>query len=163
MAEKKKPTITGIVALIISVLTGCILIIDILTTDAVSASNIITITGHYKTVNKLKGTRGSLYYEIFVQENQRVYRIGADDSGCFAFDRFLSEISSGQLIKISFRRKNSFFKVSDIRFVVSIEANGNNYLDPECINDHLKSNKTEIPILALGLMTIGFLVYRFKR
>jgi hypothetical protein len=162
MPQKKKPKTERIIVLIISALVGFIIIIDVLTTDIVDNNNIINVTGHYNTINRLLPSRGSLNYDLFIQENQRIYKIGADDAGCFSYDSFISEVSRNQIIKISIRKKNSLFKNSHLLWVVGIEANGNKYLDPECINENLKNNKVKMPLFGFAFMAFGFLFYKFK-
>lgn len=163
MAQKKKPTLTGILAFVTTIVAGFILITDVLTTDLINNENVLIITGHFKTIYKLRPPRGSLNYELYIQENQNVYKIGADDADCFDYDSFIRETSSNQLIKISIRRKNSFLRNSDLLAVVAVESKGIRYLYPDCINENLENNKIKLPILAIGLMIIGFLFYKYKR
>lgn len=163
MAKKKKPKFEGIVLFAVSIIAGFILITDVLTTGLIDNKNVLVITGHFKAIYKLRPPRGSLNYELYIQENQNVYKIGADDADCFVYESFIRETSTNQPIKISIRQKNSFLRNSNLLFVVAVESKGITYLDPDCINENLKNNKIKIPILSVGLMIIGFLFYKYKR
>jgi len=102
-------------AITIVVTIVCLLIgINILSTETVNEKNTYAINRHFKSIKEDRTARGGLSYDLFIQEDQRPFKIGANDVDCFYHDSFISNVHSDQPIKIIIRKNNgilTFFKI----------------------------------------------------
>jgi hypothetical protein len=138
------------------VIVTCIFVIveiAILTEQKANNSNTTIITGHFKKI--IKGVyRGSVSYDLYIEENSDPYKIAADYIDCFDYQNFIKDISYGEIINLN-NSKISFFRKS---FVTEIYTDKYHYLNVSCANNHIQSDKTLVPIVTLLLYPL-FIIF----
>jgi hypothetical protein len=133
--------------------------ISVLQTPPVDETNTTIANLHLRAVSLNKPARGSLNYDFYVLENNGHYKISAEWADCFYYNDFMNKVKPGQLIQARIKKQNGFLS-SDLRLVVSLTANGQNYLDGDCVNKELAEEKIDLPVYGtLGLMVIYTLLY----
>ncbi len=143
------------------------ILVEVLTTQPISKTNTTSFKGHFSYIEKII-TRGCTSYDLHIQEKQDFYKISADWSDCFAYNNFQYEIKVGQPIEIITKKDNSLLSLRK-PFVVSILANGRDYLSSSCINQKINDEKITVPLifglLALVLFTVVIIKKdkKFKR
>jgi hypothetical protein len=140
---------------------GSLISVWVLLTPDITAKNTKTISGHLKQVEK--GVyRNDISYNIYITEDGNKFQIPADWSGCFSDAAFKKDVKPGQVIQLGVK---TGFALSGVRQVVSIDANGINYLSPDCINDKIETNKKEIPIgfAVFAMLILALLVLKNKK
>ena len=142
-------------------LTLILVSLNILLTEPVSTNNTMLITGRFKAIRENKPSRGSLNYNLYIQDDSRLFKIGANDADCFFYDTFIEEVKENQIIKLYIRKNNGFLMNPNISFIASVVANDKNYLDFDCVNENLRNEKIYFPLFSL-LIIVGFLIYRFE-
>lgn len=144
----------SIAIVVVGILLSLILV-DILLTDSVSSENIALIKGHFSKIEQ-EVNRGEYSYNLFTEEEaDKYYKIAADDSDCFFYFSFLSQVKKGQPIEIGIC-KNDFLRKG---FVVSLILNKQNYIGIDCINDRISNTKISVSVIFFSL-TLVFL-FRF--
>jgi hypothetical protein len=86
-------------------------------------------------IDKNLPSRGSLNYDLYIDEEQNFYKIGANYTDCFDYDAFKDKVKNGQEIEIGIKKHNSIIEFSDLRVVTSIIANGHDYFRVNCANE----------------------------
>ena len=149
----------------IAVMTCCVIAVSLqaLLTKPVSKDNVKMVVGHFRNIEAKRASRGSLYYELFIQEDNNTYRVIADWTNCFAFEKFVKEVGADQFVKISIRDNNGFLSSSDHYIVTSIIANDRNYMDVNCINKRIIDGKFEMAAFAIAMLIIAFLVFQYEK
>lgn len=133
--------------------------INVLLTERVNSSSVITENFHLRSVTWNRPQRGGVNYDLYVIENNEHYKIGAEWADCFYYNDFVSRVKPGQLIKLSIRKHNGFLS-SDLKLVVSLTVDGQNYLDSDCVNRTSADEKIYLPVFGtLGLIVVYFLFY----
>jgi len=143
------------IAIIIGLCALAIVSINMLFTKSVSSKNSIIIRGHFQSIIK-QVAKGENSYDIYIQENDKLYKISADYSGCFQHDNFRNAVSTGQLIQISLCDNELLRKP----FVASLIVGNIDYISKDCINAKISDNKL-IPIgsfVFIVIMTL-YLIY----
>lgn len=157
----KNEKIKWIVAIGISLFMAVVMTIDALTSDF---TNVNVNVFHFKYVNKHTGGRGSLNYNLYVQENDNSYVIGANWADCFYYDDFINNVKPGAAIKVSVLKHNGLIADDDLLQAVDIESNGFSYLSLDCTNDSVKNQRNVIPVAWLAVFGLsGFYYFRTIR
>ncbi len=148
------------------VLVAGFILTDTFITKSASLKNATIIEGHFKSIEKFKvQNKFSYSYNIFILEKQSFYKIVPDYVDCFELNNFLNNVKSGESIKI-YINKDSGLKFSSVQSIVGIVVNGKDYLNRDCVNDKIKSNKIYIPLIFLIAVIIlrisGYLKKRKK-
>jgi len=129
----------------------------------VNEKNTTLITGHYNGIEKGVGTgrnNGSVWYDIFIQESNTYYRVSADNSHCVLYNNIQSKLKLGEQIQIYINKPTPFFSIRK-PMVVSIRANGNNYLSFDCANNETKDERFQIPLFCIIIgLVVGYLIYK---
>jgi hypothetical protein len=129
----------------------------------VSENNTTLINGHYNGIEKGIGkgrNNGSVWYDLFIQESNRSYRISADNSHCVLYDNIVNELKLGEQIRMYINKPTPFFSIRK-PMVVGIIVNGKNYLSFDCVNNETNDERFQIPFfcVVMGLL-VGYLIYR---
>ena len=144
----KKHNLKWIVAIGSSLIVALLITTDALTSDFTKVTaNVL----HFKGINKNIGGRGSLNYDLYVQENDKHYKIGANWAGCFYYDNFINTIKPGSAIIVSVLKYNGLVTNSDLLQVIDIESNNVSYLSSGCASDSVENQKIIIPIVWLAV------------
>ena len=146
---------------IVSIITW--FLADIFITQKIDIKNTTELEIHFKEIvkQKIQG-KVSYSYDIYNEDNEEVYKIGADYTGCFELDNFLQNVKKDDLIKI-YLNKNNGLKKPNLKSVVGIVANGKNYIDLNCINEKIESNKIYIPLIFCILPVIFIISIIYNR
>jgi hypothetical protein len=132
-----------------------LILIDILLSDSITSENIRSVKGHFYKIEQQE-TRGEYSYNLFTAEQPyNYYKIGADDSDCFFYYTFLSQVKTGQAIEIGLC-KNDFLRNES---VVSLVHNKQNYISINCINDRIADTKILSSVIFFCLVLI--FLFRF--
>lgn len=148
----------------IAIIIGCCLLIlvsiNILTQEPVSDKNSKTIQGHFQSITEAD-TRGDTSYQLHIQEDNNSYTISADNSQCFQYNLFKSEVKEGQLIKISTCQNDFLTNAS----VVSLVVDSTDYISKYCINEHIEGERFTLPLFCGGftIIMVIYLVYQNKK
>jgi len=125
--------------------------------------NTTLVTGHFSNIDKGIGkgrNNGSIWYDLYIQESSDYYKISADNSHCVLYDNIGNEFKVGEPIQIYMNKPIPFFSIRK-PMVVSIVANGNNYLSFDCVNNETKDERFQIPLFCIVIgLVVGYLVYR---
>lgn len=139
---------------------GLILVLTVsisaMLTNPVSKSNTNLITAVYRGISQ-KVYKGSTSYDLYLEGNP-AYRIGDANSECFAYTTFKNKVIQGQSISVYVNSNTLISKP----FIVSIVADGQEYLSFDCINQHLANNKIKLPLLSAGAFILAILAIRFR-
>gem|GEM_PF-3240218 len=122
------------------------------------------INGHFDHVEEGVGTgraSGSIWYNIYIQENPKNYKVSADNSHCFLFYSLKTQVKAGDPIQLYLDRPLPFFSIKK-PMVVSVTANSENYLSFYCINEEIENERAKFPLYLLGLGLL-FTVLFFKK
>jgi hypothetical protein len=125
---------------------------SVLTKQGVDLTNSTELEIHFKEIIKAKiQGKVSYYYDLHNLDNYEVYRIAANDVGCFDMDRFMQNVERGSLIKV-YINDNGFTEPS----VIGIVSDGQNYIDTSCINKKIEDDKLYIPMISMFIFVILF-------
>ena len=131
-------------------------------TEPVSKENVRVVYGHIRKIEKNRSSRGGLWYDLFITEDDNTCRIIADWIDCFDYDNFIKQVRSNQPIKISFRKSNGWMS-SHFYMVTSVIVNDHDYMNVNCVNNAITNSRFEMPALAIGISIVGLLVYQYKK
>ena len=131
--------------------------INALFTKPVSPSNTTLVKGTYNSIQR-EVYRGSVSYNLYLNENSEYYKINASNAECFAYTSFTNRVSSGQPISI-YVNNNTLLSQS---FVVSVIANGQEYLSFDCINHQIADDKIKIPLMSIGVLLVLVMIAYLK-
>jgi hypothetical protein len=129
-----------------------------------NSKNTNLIKGHLDHVEEGVGTgraSGSIWYNIYIQENPNSYKVSADNSHCFLFNSLKTQVKAGDPIQLYLNRPLPFFSIKK-PMVVSATANSENYLSFYCINEEIENERVKFPLYLLGLGLL-FTVLIFKK
>jgi hypothetical protein len=148
--------------ILIGVLASIIILslIAVLSKQKVELKDTTKLEIHFKEIvqAKIEG-KISYYYDLYNQDNNEIYRIAANNVDCFDINRFVQNVNAGNLIKI-YIDDQGLTKPS----VIGIIADGKNYIDTNCVNRKIDSDKVFIPIIfIIPAMLIGIVYYLKKR
>jgi len=136
--------------------------IGILSMENADEKNTKIILGHLFKINMDRPGRGSLNYDLYIKENNEHYKISANWADCFQYNDFVNEVKENQLIQIRIMKHNDFITNSDLRLVVALASNGQQYLNADCVNDSLQENKRLVPFFWLAAI-IGAVIFWFTK
>lgn len=145
-----------IVVTIVALFGAIVLTCDALTTDF-NADNVVVNVLHLSAIKKNTGGRGSLNYDLYVQENDKHYKIGADWTDCFYYDIFVDNVKPGHVIRLSVLKTNGLIKNNDLLEVVGIQVDGVTYLNHDCVINSVKDQRKILPFA--WLLVIGLVAY----
>lgn len=154
----KEKFVIGISLIALSILT-----IGILTTENATGKNTKVITGHLLRIYKSRPPRGSLNYDLYIEENNEHYKISANWADCFNYEDFIGNVKEDHLIQIRIMNKNDLITDSDLRLVVALSCNGRQYLNADCVNQNIDNNKWLIPISWTIAITAGIVFWDVKK
>lgn len=132
--------------------------INVLLIKPVDSSSVITENLHLRSVTRILPQRGDLNYDLYVTENNEHYKVGADWAGCFLYNDFISKVKPGQLIKLSIKRHNGLLS-SDLKLVVSMVVDGQNYLDSNCVNQENLHEQIYVPIVGIFCLIVIYCLF----
>ena len=135
---------------------------DILITQKVDIKDSTEVELHFKEIvkEKIQG-KVSYSYNLYDLDNDAFYKISADNTGCFDLENFLKNVKEGDLLKV-YLNKHTGLKNPNLKSVIGIVANGENYVDTECINEKIESNKIYLPLIfsVLPIILIVSIIYK---
>jgi hypothetical protein len=138
-------------------------IADSFMTRKVDLNNSIKIEVHFKEFEKLRiEGKISYSYNFYIEENDDLYKIVADYTGCFEIDNFFQNIKEGDLI-IIYIDKNKGLKNPNLKSIVGIVGKGKNYIDVNCVNDEIEEKKIYMPLIFSILPIILIISFIQKR
>lgn len=157
----KNDNLKWIIAIGITLFMAVVMTIDALTSDF---TDVTVNVFHFKGINKHTGGRGSLNYDLYVQENDNNYVIGANWADCFYYDNFINNVKPGAAIKVSVLKHNGLIVDDDLLQIIDIESNGFSYLSLGCTNNSVKNQKNVIPIAWIAVFgLVAFYYFRIIR
>lgn len=145
------------IAFILGVLIVLGVSIRAILTKTVSKANTTLVNGTFYGIEKVVN-RGSVSYTVYLAGNQEHYTISANNSECFAYSAFTNKVTIGQPISL-YVNDNAILSKS---LVVSIIADGQEYLSFGCINQDIADNKFKIPLMSTGVFLLLIMVVRLK-
>lgn len=101
-------------------------------------------------------------YEITFMESGALYVISDDWSECFDYDAFQAKVNKGQEVAICITRTNRLLGLFSDLAIVSMKANGIEYISGDCINRNIDKDKIWVPVGAILLIALlwGSLYYK---
>ncbi len=127
---------------------------SVLTEQKVDLKNSTELEIHFKEIikGKIPG-KVSYYYDLHNEANYEVYKIAADNVGCFDVDRFIQNVERGSLIKV-YINENGFREPN----VIGIVSDHQNYIDTSCVNKEIEDTKLYAPIILMPVLVILLLL-----
>lgn len=141
---------------------GLYMLINVLLESPVTNANVIVKNLHLKNLVSQRPARGSLNYDLYVQENNNHYKIGADYADCFYYGDFSSKVIYGDVITVGVKKDNGMLSYSDLLLVVSLKAKNEEFLGFECVNEQIANNKKYGPLFGVGFLIIFYLMLLFR-
>ena len=146
---------------LVSIIT--LFLTDILITQKVDIKDSTEVEIHFKEIvkEKIQG-KISYSYNLYDLVNNEFYKIIAENTDCFDLEDFLQNVKEGDLIKV-YLNKHTGLKNPNLKSVIGIVANGENYIDTKCINEKIESNKIYLPLIFSILPIIFIITAIYKR
>ena len=136
----------------ISIFLLAIVIITVLK-DVITEENTYLVEGNIDNIDILKTNRmWHPSYRIKLKNSNSLYKISPEFNECFNFIEFRHNVKENELIKIRVD-KDEGIKFKSIKSAVSIIVRDKEYIDTACLNETIKKDKIELPLL------MGFLVF----
>ena len=150
-----------IIIFLVSIIT--LFLTDILITQKVDIKDSTEVEIHFKEIvkEKIQG-KISYSYNLYDLDDNEFYKIVADNTDCFDLEGFLQNVKEGDLIKV-YLNKHTGLKNPNLKSVIGIVANGENYIDTKCINEKIESNKIYLPLIFSILPIILIITAIYKR
>lgn len=131
------------------------------TTDAVDSSNTIWAKVHWVNIKENK-VRGDVSYYIYVKEDSTHYHVVAGLAHCFDYYSLVATVQPGQAILLGTRKHSGLLSAGSPE-VVGITVNGVNYIDRDCLNDDIHSERIWTPVFDVIALIAGYFVWRRKK
>lgn len=145
------------IAFIFGLVLVLIVSIVAIQTKPVNTSNTTLITAVYRGISK-SVYRGTVSYNLYLEGTSGYYKIAADNSACFAYTAFKNNVAQGQTISVYVNHHTLISKP----FIVSIVANGQEYLSFGCVNQGIAANKIKIPLFSIGAFVLLVVIVYVK-
>ncbi|AZI68919.1 hypothetical protein [Cloacibacterium normanense] len=146
---------------IIGISIGVILILTVLVSTLfkqnINVPEIKSEKGKIIHIERFKPkNKWSISYNIRLQNDNRLLKILPEYYECFDFENFKREITIGQEIEFKIDPNKGIRTTENI---VSITKDGKEYLNINCINQKIKKDKIQLPLILFGLISLLTLIY----
>lgn len=151
---KKWKVALGCIALFVIWIT-----LNVYVTQPVDKTNMVTKNTTFYSINQFSRWRGDVSYGLYTDSGRQYNLIASAEAPNFEYTYFCRNVKPGQSIQLTVSRNNPFTRI----ILVSLVANGKNYISVRHINDGIKSEKIVFTILISIMMIIPLVLYLNER
>jgi hypothetical protein len=106
------------------IVTCTIVATYVLLIDPYTKQNTSIISGKYRSIDVIKNQRTGIRYDLYLEKDQKDYRIYAGYTECFDYDTFVKEIAIGQMVSALVVKHYDILTFSKTHSAVAIAAIG---------------------------------------
>ena len=113
------------------------------------------------TESHYKDKKSLIFYMFSFDGEDKMYRIPNKYKDCFAYENFMKEVTFRQRVRIGIdTRKGPSEDFDD--YLVSLESDGYEYIDRDCVNTVISTDKKVIAFLVISVAAIAGIIYLVK-
>ena len=142
---------------------GSVLILYILASTIlkkqVSLEQIEYVKGQVESIERFKlKNKWSVSYDIKLINNSTKFKVLPEYYNCYNYQIIDKKKVIGQLVTLGIDEDNGL-RTNNLANVVSIKIDNIEYIDLDCVNQKIRSDKWEIPLIIFGLSLFMTLFY----